>query len=74
MAGRMAQGNWNVAFFDSESGTLLHSLDTKMRVTKGLFSEQCGQVLLAGAKGQKKTDKGDWPEFGRILAYSILQV
>jgi WD40 repeat protein len=74
MAGRMAQGNWNVAFFDSESGTLLHSLDTKMRVTKGLFSEPRGQVLLAGAKGQKKTDKGDWPEFGRILAYSILQV
>ena len=69
MAGRMAQGKWNAAFFDSATGKLIHSLDTKMRVTDAAFSADGGRVFLAGAVGQQKRKDGKYPEFGRIKVY-----
>jgi WD40 repeat protein len=69
MAGRLAQGKWNAAFFDSSSGKLLHGLDTKMRVTGAAFSTDGTRLVLAGAVGQQKKKDGKYPEFGRIKVF-----
>jgi hypothetical protein len=70
MAGRLAQGKWNAAFFDSASGRLTHSIDSKMRVVDALFLQGGDQVLLAGAASQERKKDGKCPEFGHIKVYS----
>jgi WD40 repeat protein len=69
MAGRLAQGKWNLAFFDRDSGKALHSADTKMRVTDATFSVHGTRLLLAGAVGQGNKKDGKYPEFGRLKIY-----
>ena len=71
MAGRLAQGQWNTALFDLNSGALLHSLDTKMRTTKALFTNKGTQLILCGATSQKGPKEGVWPDFGRIHLYDL---
>ncbi|MDB6171279.1 MAG: hypothetical protein JWL59_590 [Chthoniobacteraceae bacterium] len=67
MAGRQAQGTWNVAIFSATDGKLLASLDTKSRVTRSLFAADGKTLFLAAAAGQSKPDKqGKWPDYGRI--------
>ena len=68
MAGRLAQGKWNTAFF-ARSGKLLHSLDTKMRVTDSIFSADGKKLFLAGAVGQERKKDGAYPPFGRLKIY-----
>lgn len=70
MAGRLAQGKWNLAFFDEASGKLLHSLDTKMRITDSQFVAGGTSLLLAGAVGQGNKKDGKYPEFGRLQRYA----
>lgn len=72
MAGRLAQGKWNAAFFDVTTGHLLHSADTKMRVVDSVFLKEGTQLLLAGAGGQEKKKDGKYPEFGRLKLYKVL--
>jgi WD40 repeat protein len=69
MAGRLAQGKWNVGFFDAASGSLIHSADTKMRISDAVFSADGNQLFLAGASSQEKKKDGKYPEFGRLRAY-----
>jgi WD40 repeat protein len=69
MAGRLAQGKWNTAFFDANSGKLVHSLDTKMRVTDARFSGDGKRLVLAGGVGQERKKDGKYPEFGRLKVY-----
>ena len=69
MAGRFAQGKWNVTLFDAQSGGLVHSLDTKRRVTQAVFSADGQILLLAGAVGQEKKKEGKYPDFGRVAIY-----
>ncbi len=69
MAGRLAQGKWNTAFFEHPSGLLRHSLDTKMRVTTARFTAAGSQLVLAGAVGQGNKKDGKYPEFGRLKVY-----
>jgi WD40 repeat protein len=72
MAGRMAQGKWNVAIFDSASGGLIYSVDSKMRVTDSAFSADGTKLLLAGAVSQEKKKEGQYPHFGRLKVYRCL--
>ncbi|MFO1500603.1 MAG: WD40 repeat domain-containing protein [Verrucomicrobiota bacterium] len=72
MAGRLAQGKWNVGLFHHGSGQLLHSLDTKMRVTAARFTDAGRQFVLGGAVGQEKKKDGHYPEFGRIQLYDCV--
>jgi WD40 repeat protein len=71
MAGRLENGKWTTAFFDTKSGALIHSLDTKSRVTKAVFSRDGKRLFLGEALGQGKPKEGKVPEFGRITLYSI---
>ena len=69
MAGKLAQGKWNVALFDASSGKLAHALDTKMRVTDAKFTSGGERLVLAGAVGQERKKDGKYPEFGRLKIY-----
>lgn len=71
MAGRLFNGKWNTAFFEAANGALLHSLDTKMRVTRAAFRPDGAQLFLAGATDQGKRKDGKLPESGRIKVYQI---
>jgi WD40 repeat protein len=71
MAGRLAQGKWNTGFFDETTGALVHSLDTKGRLTKIVFSRDGSQMFLGGTIGQSKPKDGNYADFGRIFVYSI---
>jgi WD40 repeat protein len=73
MAGRLAQGKWNVGFFEEKSGALIQSLDTKCRLTKAVFSPDGSTLFLAGAVAQpnKFAKDGNYPSFGRIFSYTI---
>jgi WD40 repeat protein len=71
MAGRLENGKWTTAFFDTKSGALLHSIDTKSRVTKAIFSHDGSKLFLSEALGQGKPKDGKVPEFGRITIYSV---
>ncbi len=65
MAGRQAQGTWNVAHFAAD-GKLLASLDTKSRVTRAAFTSDGRTLYLAAANAQPKRTNGKWPDYGRI--------
>jgi WD40 repeat protein len=71
MAGRLAQGKWNTALFDAASGTLLHSIDTKMRVTDAAWLNGGAQMALAGATSQAKKKDGICPDFGHIKLFDL---
>lgn len=72
MTGRLAQGKWNTGFFDESTGALLHSLDTKGRLTKARFSDDGKQLFLAGAVGQTKIKDGKYAEYGRIFVCNLV--
>jgi WD40 repeat protein len=71
MAGRLAQGKWNVGIFDETTGNLINSLDTKCRLTKTVFSADGAQMFLGGGIGQGKPKDGKYPNFGRVFVYNI---
>lgn len=66
MAGRLAQGKWNTALFDSQSGHLLTSLFSQMRVSDAVWLNGGAQLALAGATSQEKKKNGRYPAFGHI--------
>ncbi len=71
MAGRLAQGTWNTAVFDSATGRLLHSLDTKMRVTDAAWLNGGTKLALACATSQGKKKDGRCPDFGHIKLFDL---
>lgn len=71
MAGRQAQGTWNAALFAAADGNLVHSLDTKKRITHARFSQDGSRVVLAGANGQPGPKLGFWPPWGRLKVYRV---
>jgi len=71
MGGRLENGKWSLALFDTKSGALLHSLDTKSRVTKAVFSKDGTKLFIGEALGQGKPKDGIVPDFGRITVYDV---
>jgi len=72
MAGRLFQGKWNLAFFDTATGKNLHALDAKHRITDAIFTADGSRLLLAKAKGQEKKNKeGVWPDYGLVEIHSV---
>lgn len=71
MAGRLENGKWTTALFDTKSGALMHSIDTKSRVTKALFSADGSKLFLGETLGQPKPANEKVPDFGRISIHSV---
>ena len=71
MAGRQAQGTWNAALFMASDGSLVHSLDTKKRITHARFTAGGHSLLVAGAEGQPQRKPGFWPPWGRVQVYKV---
>jgi WD40 repeat protein len=71
MAGRLAQGKWNVGIFDASTGNLTDSLDTKGRIVQAVFSHDGKRLFLAGAVGQGKPKDGAYPDYGRIFVCDL---
>ena len=71
MAGRQAQGTWNAALFSAADGALVHSLDTKKRITHARFTADGRSLILAGANGQPQRKDGVWPAWGRVQVYRV---
>jgi WD40 repeat protein len=72
MAGRQAQGTWNIALFSEADGKLLASHDAKTRVTRHLFTADGRQLFLAAATGQPQRKDGQWPDYGRIHVLELV--
>ena len=71
MAGRQAQGTWNAALFSAADGQLVHSVDTKKRITQARFTAEGRHLVIAGAKGQPQPKAGVWPPWGRLQVYRV---
>jgi WD40 repeat protein len=71
MAGRQAQGNWNAALFSATDGSLVHSTDTKKRITQARFAKDGQSLIISGAIGQPPRKAGDWPSWGRLQVYRL---
>lgn len=71
MAGRQAQGTWNAALFSAADGQLVHSQDTKKRITHARFNAAGSMLCLAGANGQPQPKLGIWPPWGRVQFYRV---
>lgn len=71
MAGRQAQGTWNAALFSTADGSLVHSMDTKKRITQARFTADGQSLIIAGATGQPRRTEGVWPPWGKLLLYSV---
>ena len=71
MAGRVQKGNWNAAFFDADSGAVLHTMATKTRVTSSCFTRDGRTLFLGGAVSQGKPKNGRSEDFGRLGVYEM---
>jgi hypothetical protein len=71
MAGRQAQGTWNAAVFSAADGSLVHSIDTKKRITHARFTPDGMSLIIAGAQGQHARKDGQWPAWGRVQVYRV---
>jgi WD40 repeat protein len=71
MAGRQAQGTWNAAVFSASDGELVHSVDTKKRITQARWSADGKTLIIAGSTGQPQRKLGIWPPWGRVQAWHV---
>lgn len=71
MAGRQVQGNWNAAIFSAVDGSLVHSMDTKKRITHARFTADGGTLIVSSVEGQPQRKNGEWPKWGCVQSYRV---
>jgi WD40 repeat protein len=71
MAGRQAQGTWNIALFSAADGSLVHSVDSKKRITHVRFTPDGQSLIVSGATGQGPPKQGVWEPWGRVQVYRV---
>ncbi len=74
MGGRIAKGKWNVAFFDTKTGSIIHSISTRTRVTEAVFSKDGSRLYLSAAVTQPRPKDGKINPWGRIHVYEVPKV
>jgi hypothetical protein len=57
--------------FSAADGSLVHSIDTKKRITHARFTVDGNSLILSGANGQPQRKEGAWPPWGRLQVYRI---
>ncbi len=72
MAGRQAQGTWNAALFSAADGSLVHSIDTKKRITQARFTKDGQLLIISGAIGQPQRKAGVWPPWGKLQVHRVM--
>lgn len=70
MAGRLFQGTWNLALFETATGKNLFSTDAKHRITDARFSADGSTLFLAKARQQDRKD-GQWQDFGLLEVHRV---
>ena len=71
MAGRQAQGTWNIALFSAADGSLVHSVDTKKRLTHSRFTADGQSLIISGCAAQGHGKQGTWEPWGWVGAIQI---
>ena len=71
MAGRQAQGTWNAALFSAADGSLVHSLDSKKRITHARFTANGQNLIVSGVTGQGPRKLGVWQPWGRLQTFKV---
>lgn len=71
MAGRQAQGSWNAALFSAADGNLVHSIDSKKRITHARFTADGTSLVISGATGQGPKKGGVWEPWGRVQVFRV---
>lgn len=71
MAGRLVQGQWNLALFEAATGGRRLSLDAKHRITDALFAADGSRLFLAKARAQDRRKNGKWPDYGQVEVYRV---
>ncbi len=71
MAGRLFQGTWNLALFDTATGKNVVAVDAHHRITQVRFSADGSRLILAKMKAQEKPKDGKWTDSGLIEIYSV---
>ena len=71
MAGRLFQGTWNLALFETESGRNVFSVDAKHRITQVRFSADGSKLFVAKMKGQERPKDGKWSDTGIVEVHSV---
>ena len=66
MAGRLFQGTWNLALFDTATGRNVHAVDAKHRITQARFSADGSRLFLSKMKGQERKKDGTWKDSGSV--------
>jgi WD40 repeat protein len=70
MAGRLVQGTWNLALFETATGKNVFSTDAKLRITDALFSGDGSRLFLAKARHQEIKD-GKWLDAGVVEIHTV---
>lgn len=70
MGGRLRGGAWSTAFFDLESGDLVHSIKSDSRVTQAIFGSNGNRLYLAGAINQSADPNH---KFGVVDVYDVTE-
>ena len=71
MAGRQAQGTWNVAIFNAADGSIGTTLDTKSRVTRARFTADGKSLITASFVSPGKDKLRQWPATGRVQIFRV---
>ena len=71
MGGRLFQGQWNLAVFETATGKNLHAVDAKHRITALQFSGDGGRLFLAKFRQQERKKDDKWPPYGSLEIHSF---
>ena len=71
MAGRLFQGQWNLATFETATGKSLQATDAKHRITDLRFSADGTRLLVGKARQPDKPKDGKWSDYGLLEIWSV---
>ena len=71
MAGRLFQGQWNLALFDATTGARRHAVDAKHRITDAMFGPGGERLVIAKAKAQERRKDGTWAPYGLVEVHRV---